>query len=81
MVSFKTLAGAALAALPSASAYISGIVAPDTAAAGAEVAVTLETLIYIQNWVDYSVIWGIAPIAWDCGDIICIGKQIEYTTL
>lgn len=55
MVSFKTLAGAALAAIPSASAYIYDLSTPDSAVAGSTVTATLSTAIYVQNWVDYSV--------------------------
>ncbi|KAI0128983.1 hypothetical protein BJ170DRAFT_623648 [Xylariales sp. AK1849] len=84
MVSFKTLAGAAgaaLAGLPSASAYIYNMTAPSTAVAGSKVVATLETAIYIQNWDDYAIIWGIAPESINCGEDICIGQQIDYTPL
>jgi hypothetical protein len=50
MVSFKTLAGAALAAVAPASAYITGINAPATLTAGSEATITVNTSIYIQNW-------------------------------
>lgn len=81
MVSFKALAGAALAAIPSASAYIYNMTAPETAVAGSQVTATLDTAIYIQNWVDYSITWGIAPASWDCGESVCIGTQVDFTAI
>ncbi|KAK6860336.1 hypothetical protein PG995_003972 [Apiospora arundinis] len=61
MVSMKTLVGAGLAALPSASAYIYGMEAPATAVAGSTIKANLMTASYVQNFVDFSVIWGISP--------------------
>ncbi|KAK9414096.1 hypothetical protein SUNI508_02195 [Seiridium unicorne] len=81
MVSFKTLAGAALAAIPSASAYIYNMSAPETAVAGSQVTATLDTSIYVQNYVDYSITWGIKPSTWDCGEDICVGTQINFTAI
>ncbi|KAK8074625.1 hypothetical protein PG997_009288 [Apiospora hydei] len=57
MVSIKTLVGAGLAALPSASAYIYGF----------------------ENYVDYSIIWGIARTGLgSCAPDACVGTQIGY---
>ncbi|KAH6654537.1 hypothetical protein BKA67DRAFT_535854 [Truncatella angustata] len=81
MVSIKTLAGAALAAMPSASAYIYNVTAPDTAAAGSTVTATLDTAIYVQNYVDYSITWGLKPASWNCGEVICVGTQIDFTPI
>ncbi|KAI1866911.1 hypothetical protein JX265_007487 [Neoarthrinium moseri] len=78
---FKTLACAALAAIPMTSAYINNLSSPDTAVAGSKITATLTTSIYVQNFIDYSIIWGLAPAAWDCGETICIGQQIDYTSI
>ncbi|KAK8064682.1 hypothetical protein PG994_007320 [Apiospora phragmitis] len=79
MVSIKTLIGAGLAALPSASAYIYGMEAPATAVAGSTIKATLMTASYVQNFVDYSVIWGIsASGGGSCAPEICLGTQIGY---
>ncbi|KAI0167551.1 hypothetical protein BJ166DRAFT_237558 [Pestalotiopsis sp. NC0098] len=79
MVSFKTLAGAALAALPSASAYVNAVTGPETAAAGSDITATVTTSIYVQNWVDYGIVWGIAPVTYNCANYNCVGQQIAYT--
>ncbi|KAK7962127.1 uncharacterized protein PG986_002952 [Apiospora aurea] len=78
MVSIKTLIGAGLAALPSASAYIYGLEAPATAAAGSTIKAKLLTASYVQNFVDYSVIWGISSGGGSCAPDICVGTQIGY---
>ncbi|ETS76133.1 hypothetical protein PFICI_11520 [Pestalotiopsis fici W106-1] len=79
MVSIKTLAGAALAAALPASAYVNGISGPETAAAGSSIDATVTTSIYVQNWVDYSIIWGLAPATYNCAEYKCIGQQIGYS--
>ncbi|KAF3767215.1 hypothetical protein M406DRAFT_69377 [Cryphonectria parasitica EP155] len=79
MVSFTTFATSALAVLPLASAYVTGFTAPATAEAGSTITATLQTAIYIENWEDYSIVWGLTPSAWDCS--ICIGTQIGYVAL
>jgi hypothetical protein len=85
MVSFKTLAGAVVAALPLASAYLVDMVAPETAVGGTEIDVTFQTLIYIQNWSDFAIIWGIADPTWDCtgttGEPVCVGTMFQYTNI
>ncbi|KAK8016569.1 hypothetical protein PG993_014758 [Apiospora rasikravindrae] len=79
MVSIKTLIGAGLAALPSVSAYIYGFEAPATAVAGSTIKANLMTSIYVQNYVDYSIIWGItATGGGSCAPDTCVGKQIGY---
>ncbi|KAK8851276.1 hypothetical protein PGQ11_013755 [Apiospora arundinis] len=79
MVSVKTLVGAGLAALPSASAYIYGMEAPATAVAGSTIKANLMTASYVQNFVDFSVIWGISPSGGgSCAPDICVGTQIGY---
>ncbi|KAI1806404.1 hypothetical protein F4811DRAFT_147214 [Daldinia bambusicola] len=81
MVSVKSLVASALAALPLASAYITNIAVPATAKAGENVPVTLTAAIYIQNWDDFGIVWGVKPDTWDCGDIVCVGRRISYTSL
>lgn len=79
MVSMKTLVGAGLAALPSASAYIYGMEAPATAVAGSTIKANLMTASYVQNYIDYSVVWGIASAGGgSCAPDVCIGTQIGY---
>ncbi|KAI0403212.1 hypothetical protein F4802DRAFT_320896 [Xylaria palmicola] len=88
MVSFKSLAATAAAAglLPfaSASPMIGGLHTPATVAAGDNVTATLNTSIYIQNWEDFSIIWGLAPTQFGgqgSDGTIYIGTQIGYTPL
>ncbi|KAI0871391.1 hypothetical protein GGS24DRAFT_60356 [Hypoxylon argillaceum] len=87
MVSIKSLSAAALAAilpLASASPTINSLSAPATAAAGDNITVTLDTSIYIQNWEDFSIIWGLtSPSVGGAGadGTIYIGTQIGYTNL
>lgn len=79
MVSMKTLVAAGLAALPSASAYIYGMEAPASAVAGSTIKAKLLTSSYVQNFVDYSVVFGIATAGGgSCAPDICIGSQIGY---
>jgi hypothetical protein len=79
MVSFKSLAAVTLAAAPAAMGYITGLTAPDTATAGSNITATLQTAIYVQNWDDFSIIWGIATPENSCGT--CVGTQVGYTSL
>lgn len=79
MVSFKSLATAALAAAPTAMGYITNMTAPATATAGSNVTATLQTAIYVQNWDDFSIIWGLATPEYACDT--CVGTQIGYNTL
>ncbi|KAI1495954.1 hypothetical protein F5X99DRAFT_401892 [Biscogniauxia marginata] len=86
MVSFKTLttATAALVAAPLSSAYITRIEAPAEAHAGDNVTVTLGTAIYIQNWDDLSIAWGLASPQWgglNSDGNIYIGTKVDYTVL
>ncbi|KAI2470836.1 hypothetical protein F4781DRAFT_159470 [Annulohypoxylon bovei var. microspora] len=81
MVSIKTTLASALAAAPLSSGYITNVAAPESAAAGTTVTATLTASIYIQNWNDYGIIWGLAPASVDCGDVVCVGQQIAYTSL
>lgn len=80
MVSFTTVATTALTLLPlAANAYITGFTAPSSAAAGTTFNATLSTALYSQNWVDFSIIWGLSTSANDCDT--CVGTQIGYTAL
>ncbi|KAI1215132.1 uncharacterized protein F4807DRAFT_21869 [Annulohypoxylon truncatum] len=82
MVSLRTILTSALAAIsPLASAYITNVAAPESAKAGSTVAATLTASIYIQNWNDYGIIWGLAPASVNCADVVCVGQQIAYTSL
>jgi hypothetical protein len=88
MVSIKSLAATALAslALPlvSASPTIGSLSAPATAAAGQTITATLGTSIYIQNWEDFSIIWGLASPHYGgqgSDGTIYVGTQIGYTAL
>lgn len=80
MVSFTTALATALTLTGTAHAYITGFTAPTTAlAAGTTFNATLATALYSQNWVDFSIIWGVVTPANDCDG--CVGTQIGYTTL
>ncbi|KAI1115904.1 hypothetical protein F5Y14DRAFT_449709 [Nemania sp. NC0429] len=88
MVSAKSLAATALAALvlplASASPMISALSVPPTAAAGSTITATLSTSIYIQNWEDFGIVWGLtSPRVGGQGPdgIVYVGSQIAYTPL
>ncbi|KAI1098405.1 hypothetical protein F4804DRAFT_126130 [Jackrogersella minutella] len=81
MVSIKSLLASAVAALPLSSAYITGMTVPATAAAGSTITATLTDSIYIQNWDDFGIVWGLSPDYVDCGDVVCVGRRIAYTSL
>ncbi|KAI0596749.1 hypothetical protein F4775DRAFT_594058 [Biscogniauxia sp. FL1348] len=89
MVSLKTLTTALIAAAAApglATAYIQQMTAPATAAAGSTITVTLGTAIYVQNYDDLAIAWGLADPAWGgegaTGDgNIYIGTQVGYTPL
>ncbi|KAI1462390.1 hypothetical protein F4805DRAFT_410436 [Annulohypoxylon moriforme] len=81
MVSVKSILASALAAVPLTSAYITNVAAPESAKAGSTVTATLTASIYIQNWNDYGIVWGLAPASVNCGDVVCVGQQIAYTGL
>ncbi|KAI1370856.1 hypothetical protein F4677DRAFT_338677 [Hypoxylon crocopeplum] len=81
MVSIKTLLATVAASLPLSSAYISNMVAPSSAKAGTTITATLTASIYIQNWDDFGIIWGLSPAFVDCGDVVCVGQRIDYTPL
>lgn len=81
MVSFKSLAAVAVAglsALPGTSAYIYNMTAPATGASGESVTATLYTSIYIQNYDDFGIVWGLTPRI-TCDN--CVGQKLEYTNL
>ncbi|KAI0865228.1 hypothetical protein F4860DRAFT_349969 [Xylaria cubensis] len=87
MPSIKSLAVTALAGLlplASASPMISGLNTPATVVAGENFTATLNTSIYIQNWEDFSIIWGLAPKQYGgqgSDGTIYVGTQIGYTPL
>ncbi|KAI4863185.1 hypothetical protein F4820DRAFT_381345 [Hypoxylon rubiginosum] len=82
MVSIKSALVSAFATLPLlSSAYITSMSAPNTAKAGTTITTTLTAAIYVQNWDDFGIIWGLVPPTWNCGDIICVGRRIAYTPL
>jgi hypothetical protein len=78
MVSLRSLA--ALAVLPAAAlAKIDSFKVPATAAAESTISVELTTSIYIQNWDDFGIVWGIGYPAWKCDG--CVGTEIAWTNL
>ncbi|KAI0118559.1 hypothetical protein F4776DRAFT_259231 [Hypoxylon sp. NC0597] len=81
MVSIKSLLATVATALPLASSYIVNLDAPASAKAGSTVTATLTAASYIQNWDDFGIVWGLAPDYMDCGDIVCVGRQVSYTAL
>ncbi|KAI0009564.1 hypothetical protein F4779DRAFT_617458 [Xylariaceae sp. FL0662B] len=81
MVSIKSLAVASLAALPVTSAWFTALDAPETATAGQTVTATLTAAIYIQNWDDFGIVWGLAPENIDFSSDIYVGQKIQYTPL
>ncbi|KAI8952225.1 hypothetical protein F4801DRAFT_234020 [Xylaria longipes] len=87
MLSTKSLAVTALAGLlplASASPMISSLHTPATVLAGDNITATLNTSIYIQNWEDFSIIWGLAPTQFGgqgSDGNIYVGTQIGYTPL
>ncbi|TRX89519.1 hypothetical protein FHL15_009563 [Xylaria flabelliformis] len=87
MPSIKSLAVTALAGLlplASASPMISALNTPATVVAGENFTATLNTSIYIQNWEDFSIIWGLAPTQYGgqgSDGTIYVGTQIGYTPL
>ncbi|KAI1084190.1 hypothetical protein F5B20DRAFT_287388 [Whalleya microplaca] len=81
MVSVKSLAAASLAALPMTSAWFTNLEVPSAATAGQKVTATLTAGIYIQNWDDFGIVWGLAPESINCGNQICVGTKIQYTPL
>ncbi|KAL7625343.1 hypothetical protein AAE478_004559 [Parahypoxylon ruwenzoriense] len=82
MVSLKSLLlTAAATSLPLSSAYINRMTAPATAKAGSTVTATLNAAIYIQNWDDFGIVWGLSPDYVDCGDVVCVGRRVAYTPL
>ncbi|KAI1326804.1 hypothetical protein F5Y16DRAFT_399922 [Xylariaceae sp. FL0255] len=87
MVSIKslaTLAATGLLSFATASPTIYSLSTPKTAAAGATIKATLNTSIYIQNWEDFNIIWGIASPAYGglgSDGVIAVGTQIGFTSL
>ncbi|KAI0398081.1 hypothetical protein F5Y17DRAFT_454391 [Xylariaceae sp. FL0594] len=87
MVSIKSVTIAALAgmlSLATASPTIGSLSTPPRAAAGSTIKTTLGTSIYVQNWEDFAIIWGITSpkVGGQAADgTIYIGQQIGYTPL
>ncbi|KAI0552115.1 hypothetical protein F4679DRAFT_98255 [Xylaria curta] len=70
--------------LASASPMISALNTPATVVAGENFTATLNTSIYIQNWEDFSIIWGLAPTQYGgqgSDGTTYVGTQIGYTPL
>ncbi|KAL8284374.1 hypothetical protein RB597_001614 [Gaeumannomyces tritici] len=78
----NTILALAAAAAP-AAAYIDGLTsAPATASAGQTITATLHSSIYIQNFDDYGVVWGLAPASINQGNCgTCVGRRIGYTNV
>lgn len=86
MVSIKTLTSlaATAATLATASPMISALHTPQTVAAGDNITATLSTSIYIQNWEDFGIVWGLAPPRYGgqgTDGEIYVGTQVAYTAL
>ncbi|KAI1096665.1 hypothetical protein F5B19DRAFT_740 [Rostrohypoxylon terebratum] len=81
MVSVKSLVASALASAALSSAYITNVAVPESAKPGSTVKATLTAASYIQNWVDYGIVWGLAPASVHCDKVVCAGRQIDYTNL
>lgn len=88
MVSVTSLAATGLAALllplVSASPMIYALSAPSTAIAGQTITATLNTSIYIQNWEDFGIIWGLASPRFGgqgADGSVFVGTQVAYTPL
>ncbi|KAI1266512.1 hypothetical protein F5Y18DRAFT_425756 [Xylariaceae sp. FL1019] len=87
MLSTKSITLSAIASflsLTTASPTIGSLSTPSTVAAGSSIKATLGTSIYVQNWEDYNIVWGIAPAALHVGvgtNNPAIGTQIAYTPL
>ncbi|KAI0145245.1 hypothetical protein GGR57DRAFT_481203 [Xylariaceae sp. FL1272] len=85
MVSTKSITLSAIASFLSltyASPTIGSLSTPSTVAAGSSIKATLGTSIYVQNWEDYNIVWGIAPSSLPIsGGSPAIGTQIAYTPL
>ncbi|MCJ1330519.1 hypothetical protein MMC10_007204 [Thelotrema lepadinum] len=60
MVAIKSLSAAALALAPSAVAYITQIQTPSSAAIDSTFTVDIQEGIYIQNWEDFGIVWGLS---------------------
>lgn len=86
MLSIKALTAlTTLTTLATASPMISALSTPATVAAGDNITATLSTSIYIQNWEDFGIVWGLAPPRYggqgaDGGEIY-VGTQVAYTAL
>lgn len=81
MLSIKTIAGAlaSLAFFQGASAYISSVTPPSTGVIGSTIPVAIETSLYIQQEVDFGIIWGLYNFGAVCDD--CIGEQIDFSNI
>ncbi|KAI0169568.1 hypothetical protein GGR52DRAFT_573632 [Hypoxylon sp. FL1284] len=81
MVSIKSVFASVLAVAPFSSAYLSSLKAPETVKAGTTMRANMTATIYIQNWDDFGIVWGLAPVDMNCGDEVCVGQRIDYTPL
>ncbi len=73
----NSLVGLAAAATP-ALAWIQGIVAPPTVQLGSTVQVTLITGIYVQNYENFGIIWGVQFPPYYDG---IAGRELGWTNL
>jgi hypothetical protein len=83
MLNIKSLA-LALIPFAAASPYLSqlNLPQPATVAAGSSITASFKTAIYIQNWEDFSIVWGLErPSVPPSADEVYIGQQIDYTTI
>jgi hypothetical protein len=80
MVSIKSLAVAVLAAAPIAMAKIDSVKVPAEATAGSNITATMQTSIYVQNYDEFGIVWGLQKPA-DATSNEAIGTKIGFTPL
>ncbi|TLS24974.1 hypothetical protein PpBr36_06927 [Pyricularia pennisetigena] len=76
------LLATALSFAAGAAAYINGMSAPATVQRGQAFTAELNSSIYIQNYNDFGVVWGLSSPNVDAGACPgCVGRFIGYTNL
>ena len=77
MVAIKSLAAAAFAVAPSAMAYITQISVPESAAIDSTITADITEAVYIQNWDDFGIVWGLTSPGNEYPDTA--GYEIGFT--
>ncbi|KLU87967.1 hypothetical protein MAPG_06957 [Magnaporthiopsis poae ATCC 64411] len=80
---FSTLLTLAAAAAAPASAFIDKMVAvTKEMRPGGTAKVTMHRSVYIQNFDDFGIVWGLAPTSMTQASCPgCVGRRIDYTNL